>query len=276
MANEFRKVTDQNGVNHPVCDDTRMTWEANATLGAHQLLPLTLAGIKALNSARTWEGNVTTHNGITFTVNTNANGYVTSISTSGSASSFAFLRLASVASFSGNFKLNGGIDNERYCYIQNETTNTGLVYSYGGDANIALSPTANVVNCIIAVNQGGAGGVTFYPLLRLEEDNDPTFTPYAMTNRELTEKVVKHSLIDITLPEAISKNQFEEVLVLSSYDLRNKIPEINEAISVEYMWSNGSRCVPINQYLSGRHYTLNLLALAQVTVETVRLNVSYI
>ena len=88
--------------------------------------------------------------------------------------------------------------------------------------------------------------------------------------------MVKHAVIDIALESTISKNQWEEVQALNSYDLRDKIPDIKEAVSVEYMWSNGSRCVPVNQYLSGRHYTLNLLALAAVSVSTVRLNVAYI
>lgn len=35
MANEFRKVTDQNGVDHPVCDDTRVNWSNYAKTGVH-------------------------------------------------------------------------------------------------------------------------------------------------------------------------------------------------------------------------------------------------
>lgn len=163
-----------------------------------------------------------------------------------------------------------------YCVCR-DSSNTEILI--GGDAGSGYSFTvpANTVKIEVALRIQASINMAdkiFKPMIALSAD--APYAPYAMTNRELTEKVVKHSLIDITLPEAISKNQFEEVPVLSSYDLRNKIPEINEAISVEYMWSNGSRCVPVNQYLSGRHYTLNLLALAQVTVETVRLNVSYI
>ncbi len=55
MANEFRKVTDQNGVDHPVTDDNRVTWAANAVLGAKNLLNNTV--------------QTKTEGGVTFTVN---------------------------------------------------------------------------------------------------------------------------------------------------------------------------------------------------------------
>ena len=35
MANEFRKVTDQNGVDHPVTDDNRVDWASYAKTGVH-------------------------------------------------------------------------------------------------------------------------------------------------------------------------------------------------------------------------------------------------
>ena len=40
MANEFRKVKDASGVFHPVTDDTRVTWSANAVLGAKNLFDI--------------------------------------------------------------------------------------------------------------------------------------------------------------------------------------------------------------------------------------------
>ena len=57
-----------------------------AANGAHNLLPLTLEGLKAVNTTGTWNGNSYTDSSVTFTVTTNDAGYVTEISASGSAS----------------------------------------------------------------------------------------------------------------------------------------------------------------------------------------------
>ena len=50
-------------------------------------LPLTLASLKAINTAGTWNDNAYTIDGVTFTVSTNSEGYVTKINVNGTASS---------------------------------------------------------------------------------------------------------------------------------------------------------------------------------------------
>lgn len=50
-------------------------------------LPLTLASLKAINTAGTWNDNAYTIDGVTFTVSTNSEGYVTKINVDGTASS---------------------------------------------------------------------------------------------------------------------------------------------------------------------------------------------
>jgi hypothetical protein len=176
-------------------------------LGAKNLLPLTLSGIKALNSSRTWNGNSCTHNGITFTVNVDYKGNVISITESGTATEFAFLRLANVSFFNGAYILNKGISDYKFIYIQNETTNILLIKSSGNDAYINLIPSNDVINCIVGVVKGQTGEETFYPMLRLASDPDDTYVPYAMTNREITEKVnslfeiEKHTSVDYSFSD---------------------------------------------------------------------------
>ena len=165
--------------------DAKFDRAEQRVLGAKNLLPMTLAGIKNLNSSRTWSGNSCTHNGVTFTVNTDSNGNVISISESGTATGFAFLRLARVSSFSGSYILNKGISADKFVYVQNESTSTLIASSTGGDVAVNLSPTSDVVNCIVAVNSGQTGTGIFYPMLRFASDPDDTFAPYVLTNKEL-------------------------------------------------------------------------------------------
>lgn len=50
------------------------------------LIPATLDNVKTLNSTGTWEDNAYTLNGVTFTVHANADGYITGVDLSGTAS----------------------------------------------------------------------------------------------------------------------------------------------------------------------------------------------
>ena len=61
--------------------DKKVGWESNSILGAKNLLPLTLDYLKTINTEGTWNDNVYTLNGITFTVNGGSN--VTDITVSG-------------------------------------------------------------------------------------------------------------------------------------------------------------------------------------------------
>lgn len=77
-------------------------------------VPLTLDSLKALNTLGTWADNVYTRNDVDFTVNTNSDGYVTSIVMNGTASGFASLTLLddTIANLSeilpqGNYIVNG-------------------------------------------------------------------------------------------------------------------------------------------------------------------------
>ena len=54
--------------------------------------PLTIDGIKAVNTSGTWSGNVYTYRGITYTINVDGDDNITSIKVNGTASENSFLR----------------------------------------------------------------------------------------------------------------------------------------------------------------------------------------
>lgn len=60
--------------------------EVELTGYGKNLIPATLDNVKTLNSTGTWEDNAYTLNGVTFTVHANADGYITGVDLSGTAS----------------------------------------------------------------------------------------------------------------------------------------------------------------------------------------------
>ena len=166
-------VPDQNlhGYDHP--------WVGGA---GKNKLPLTVANLKTYNTSGTWSDNVYTVNGVTFTVNTDDGGNVTSILASGTASAFAIM-LVGVLDVSAGDKLNGcpaGGDTSRYCI---NTYNTALSEFYGRDTGDGLTFDSNIndVNVFLSIQNGYAiptGGITFLPMIRLSTETDATFAPY--------------------------------------------------------------------------------------------------
>lgn len=189
MANEFVKVTDQNGVDHPVKDNAAFPRSEQAVLAAKNLLPITLV--------------TQTDSGITITVNNDG-----TVTLNGTASADIYMPYMSYT------KLNL-IQGEKYiltgCYKQ-----TGLqlalypnvpnnpTYRDSGDGTqfTCEYPTADY-RCNIIITSGTVlNNVVFKPMLRLASDPDDTYVPYAMTNKELTDAVtLKNGLSSVTVIE---------------------------------------------------------------------------
>lgn len=172
-----------------VADNTSAIEAIVNEYGAKNLLPLNLDTIKGLNSVGTWSGNIYTINGGTITVNTNENGSVTSIVANGgpftSLVSF-YLTGGSPVFESNKYILNGitGGSSTTYCltYLTPDW-NWGTL----NDGEKLLNIDVSLVRIDI---QAGAtlNSVTFKPMIRDARITDPTYVPYAMTNRELTER----------------------------------------------------------------------------------------
>lgn len=161
--------------------------EANV-LGAKNLLPN--------------KGTSTTADGITWTVN--ADGTVQANGTKDNNNNgFKTLdrggdnyRLPS-----GRYVLSGNASSA--CTLMLQATRNGQLVQLGQvmgsdtEAVVDILST-DVLQCVLFVNpEQTVNNVIFYPMLRLATDTDPTYEPYAMTNRELTEKV--QGIIDAAL-----------------------------------------------------------------------------
>lgn len=71
------------------------------------------------------------------------------------------------------------------------------------EASFTLPSNTATYNLVLCVGRTVSLSKTFYVMFRLATDSDPTYQPYAMTNRELTESVnglkMKHIVKQITL-----------------------------------------------------------------------------
>ena len=164
--------------------------DANAELGAHQFLDYDLADIKANNTTGTWTGNVYTINNLTVTVNSDL-----SIGVSGNASQttvilFGTAKLKSGVSYTISGCPNGGSDN----YYYDGLYKVGVidVKEYGD--GLVYVPSSDTTCQFRLVIKAGAGTLLFKPLVKLASDPSTKFTPYAMTNQQLTDAVVKSSI----------------------------------------------------------------------------------
>lgn len=162
-------------------NEEKMSYADNGVLGAKNLLPYP------------YKNTTTTINGITFT--DNGDGTITA---NGTATELALFRFKTRAD--ANFTLNKA----RYIYTgcpAGGSTSTYLIdigSTTGGfdlqdvGNGVVVVPTAD--NCAtgaaIRIFRGTTvNNLIFKPMLRLAEDTDNTYQPYAMTNRGLTEKV---------------------------------------------------------------------------------------
>ena len=164
--------------------------ENKEVLGAKNLLPLTLENLKALNTSGTWSGNNYTLNGITFTIQTDSNNNVLGIKINGTKNEDASVvfNLANYTASSGD-KLNG-------CY--DTTSNTYYIYTRGG-SSVCRNSEVTISNedvgvarlyAIAVVNSTAISNAIVYPMIRLATDPNPTYRPYAMSNQELTQRLI--------------------------------------------------------------------------------------
>ena len=173
--------------------------ETRASLGAHNLLP---------NQVSTTTGDMT---GIT----KNEDGTVTIEPRTGLSEGGLYFSVRGTKDFflpNGRYIISGGLNND--IYISGGYTNTSGEYqSFGVDYGSGLSIIINGCNLRddgayitfwVGVRGDISSQLTIYPMIRLASDPSTEFTPYAMTNRELTDKVtqmyVKNESYTYTVP----------------------------------------------------------------------------
>lgn len=152
----------------------------------------TLDIMKARNAKGSWNNNVYTFNGITFTVNDDL-----SITTGGTFTSRAYFYI-NQSDFNinqGNYLLNGcpaNGGNSTYiiaCDVIGETTTT--VVDIGTGTSIDVTSIANPkLDAYIDIRSSNGVGKTFYPMIRLATEEDDTYEPYgAMPSPEFPSEI---------------------------------------------------------------------------------------
>ena len=154
------------------------------------LLPMTLNGIKSANTTGTWNNNEYTIGGCVFTVNTNAQGIVTSIDVSNAnTTTYVSALYIPLPKNNNKYKFGGGGGNNYNIILWDNTTNArakkwdGSTDSEASTNTTALWEVLNVASdsielrCRVNANTP-AGSSTYYPLLVGENETDPTFAPY--------------------------------------------------------------------------------------------------
>ena len=173
-----------------VADDVKLnTQDLTTPSRTKNLIPTTLDILKTANTSGTWSGNAYTAGEVTYTVNTDSDGHVTSIDYSNSSTvSDNQLLIIPMPKDGNNYLFNGGISGDCFIFIWDKTTNA-RAKKWDGTSNSdnatssAFKEVKNVANhdlqMLLRVTSGvTAGSGTFYPMLCKSTIIDPTFTPY--------------------------------------------------------------------------------------------------
>ena len=148
------------------------------------LLPLTVDGIKALNTNGTWNGNAYTFYGVTFTIQTDNNGNVVSISANGttdssiwaSALSLPYLYIINGESYIITGCPSGGSARTYVLYTTNDGSNNVMDHGDGRSYSATFTGQAYVR---IAIYKGATvNNIVFKPMIRYATITDQTFAPY--------------------------------------------------------------------------------------------------
>jgi len=143
------------------------------------LLPMTVKWIKANNSDTTWNGNVGTKYGITFTLLTDSGNNIIGVRANGTAFANIYFgvglfNFVGGQSYKVNGGANGGSDSTYFAAINNGVN----ILDASTDAAQTFNNTRSEKYFIVVKNGTVMNNVTFYPMVRLATESDATFAPY--------------------------------------------------------------------------------------------------
>jgi len=142
------------------------------------LFPVTLEGMKKLNTAGAWSGNAYTYRGITYTVNSDMSVSVSGSNTSGSDSE---LILCKYTIPSGRYKVNGipsGASELGY-HLLMAYDGGGTVYVTTNDYVLPTTgQTDKPAKIVVTYGTTISGSVLFKSMLRKESIKNDTYEPY--------------------------------------------------------------------------------------------------
>lgn len=171
-------------------------------LGAKNLLPLTLDNLKSINTSGTWNGNAYTLYGVTFTVNTDSLGSVTDITVNGTATGDTIFALCA-SSYASVTDLKFVKTDIPYTLSQ-ETNSSDIRFKFdsggawdypqiagNGEVNFTFTDASKTYMPMLQVINGvSISNVATKVMIRLATDPNNTYTPYAMGNQELTQRLL--------------------------------------------------------------------------------------
>lgn len=160
-------------------------------VGAKNLFPLSLTDLIKINNTGSWNNNVYTLNDVTFTVEVNSDGTVKDIKANGQASGTTYFILSAdfdTTQYEGML-FNGlpeiGSTNS-YAFRIAEQSNWTVVQDFYSNNTVVENNGSNKRFGLRIVSGYNPNNAIFKPMIRLASDTDPTYQPYAQTNRELT------------------------------------------------------------------------------------------
>ena len=179
-------------------------WSENAKLGAHQLIPLVLTDLKAMNTTGTWTNNVYEINGVTLTCE-EKDGYVIKITANGTPTGGNIWFLMNIWHSGlldkGSYELlgcpTGGSSTSYQILFREDPQVTGGVFvaTYGTTVPFTISDSSKRYVIFIGLLLGTPlSNKVFTPLIRYAGDTNSECTPYAITNAKLSSLVTRKVL----------------------------------------------------------------------------------
>lgn len=145
------------------------------------IIPMSLSGMKAVNTSGTWNDNAYTVNDVTFTVQTDSDGNVTNITVNGTATQNADLLLCDYNTVKSDSYIlsgcpSGGSVGTYFMLFGTATQRLAEDIGAGDTFNIASS--VNARPAVRILSGYAASNLVFYPMIRPATITDPTFAPY--------------------------------------------------------------------------------------------------
>lgn len=163
-----------------------LSYKDNGVLGAKNLLDCSLETLKKKNPNLAWNGNTCTVNGLKITINNDNSITISRVEVSNSDT---WVNLTTVGDMpEDNYILSGcpvGSGESTYAIATRNSNNELLFVDENGYTGRFPKSTSSITLYIKRGNNPSSP-VTFYPMVRLASDTDPTYQPYAKTNTELT------------------------------------------------------------------------------------------
>lgn len=235
-----------------------------AKLGAHNLLRFDKNYVKSGETTGTWTGDKYTISGGDIYLYDDGHIVVDGTFTGSGTLEFHYTyrsanRNSYVGLADGSYRLCGGVnDNIKIIAV---TTRNGSLYQYAQDKGThpifeVLSGDGDIGLSIGIIKGNTYDNVKVYPMIIEASDPSTDYTPYAMTNRELTEKVVKLTSQMLTDTEYETGEYFKGRKVYAYnwlvYNITTGAQELTLPTAISSSIYDGVDCKVLGNNTSGR------------------------